>query len=293
MKRQYRSVRYLLALVLGGSAVAAAAAVWAPSAALAQEEVPAETGFPAQAEKPGWLGVSLENTDALPDGAVQARVKIVFRDSPADKAGMKTGDVVTAIDGHAITKGIKELVAHVKSHAEGSSARFDVQRGGSAERFEVVLAEVLDRKSLTDHQWKGQKLPDGLGLRDVNTDAPIELTKLRGEVLVLDIWATWCGPCRASMPHMEELQKKYADRGLRVVGISNEERDVVKRFTDNRGLAFKTLAYDPEQSIGGTLYVGSYPTYMIVDTEGTIREIYRGSASASELDAVVEGLLPH
>jgi len=82
-----------------------------------------------------------------------------------------------------------------------------------------------------------------------------EVTLLKGErvtlkemktIVVLEFWATWCGPCRAVTPHMTEIQKKYKGK-VNIVGITNEEPDVAKRFVDSAGDKMDyTVVADPE-----------------------------------------------
>src|SRR5262245_49723397 len=64
----------------------------------------------------------------------------------------------------------------------------------------------------------------------------VDLSAVKGKkVVVVEFWATWCGPCRVSIPHLTELQKKYENRGVVVVGVSDEESSKVKPFVDEQG----------------------------------------------------------
>ena len=96
-----------------------------------------------------------------------------------------------------------------------------------------------------------------------------------GHVTVVEFWATWCGPCRVSIPHLTELQNKYGDRGLRVIGITDEEKDIVAPFVAEMGdtMAY-TVALDPGQKtmsryLGG-FGVNSIPHAFVVDKSGKI-----------------------
>jgi thiol-disulfide isomerase/thioredoxin len=261
------------------------------SAAAEGQPADAAMELPAKAEKPGWLGVGLEETKAPEQPPGKARVKHVFRGSPASAAGLERGDIVLEVAGVALTGGTKEMIARVQSHSEGQSVSVKVLRGTAERSFQVVLAAVPNKQGLAESELKGHPLPK-LGLRDLNTGEPLDLASLKGEVVVLDVWATWCGPCRQSMPKMEELQKKYGARGLKVVGISDEERDVIQRFQRNRSVQFHALAFDPDHTVASELMVSSLPTYIVVDASGVVQNVLLGGAAAAELPAIVEPMLP-
>ena len=77
---------------------------------------------------------------------------------------------------------------------------------------------------------------------------PVRLEK--GKIYVVEFWATWCGPCRASMPHLTEIQKKYDGKGVTVVGVSKEPLDIVKPFVEQAGEQMGyTVAIDPENRV--------------------------------------------
>lgn len=117
---------------------------------------------------------------------------------------------------------------------------------------------------------------------------PIELEKLKGKIVLLDFWATWCGPCIRSIPHNNELQKKYADRGLVVIGVcaqrgSEKMGETVKKH----GIEYP-VAMD---STGGTVKAykaNSYPDYYLIDRAGNLRW---GDVANKEVDKAVELLL--
>ncbi len=64
----------------------------------------------------------------------------------------------------------------------------------------------------------------------LNTESPPTLAALKGQVLAVEFWATWCGPCVAGIPHLNELQTKYRDRGLKIVSFTDEDRGTVDEF---------------------------------------------------------------
>jgi len=106
----------------------------------------------------------------------------------------------------------------------------------------------------------------------------VRLSDLRGKVVLLNFWATWCPPCKAEMPDLNALQAKYGtDRDFVVLGVNDEESaaDVVA-FAQREGIAFPLLL-DPEGRVIEKLFDVRYlPTSMIIDRDGNIRDTWRG-----------------
>ncbi len=118
------------------------------------------------------------------------------------------------------------------------------------------------------------------------------LRDYRGHVVVLNFWASWCGPCRAEMPDMQVVYSELRDRGLVVLGVNQGEGgDQVKAFASEFGLSFPILL-DVDRNVGATYGVNAYPTTFIVDGDGVIRQvIVGGPLSRMALRGMVEGLL--
>ncbi len=98
----------------------------------------------------------------------------------------------------------------------------------------------------------------------------------RGHVLVLDFFATWCLPCRQSIPHLVEMNRKYGKQGLEILGLSVDEdgERVVKAFTDEFRVNYPlALVRDSTTSDFG---VRSIPVMYLIDKKGKIAEVYRG-----------------
>jgi len=104
----------------------------------------------------------------------------------------------------------------------------------------------------------------------------ISLAQLAGKVVVLDFWGTWCPPCRASVPELKELTKKYPAEKLVVVSISSdtEEEKWTKFVADNK---MDWPQYrDSDKRIQSLYHVHSFPTYIVIDKDGSIRERISG-----------------
>lgn len=115
-----------------------------------------------------------------------------------------------------------------------------------------------------------------------------------GKVTVVEFWATWCPPCRVSIPHLTDLQAKYEDRGVVVVGISNEDEATVRPFVEKMGQKMDYhVAIDGAGKVGGG-YMGAFkqnsiPTAFVVDKAGKV--LWHGHPAEIEpvLDQVVSG----
>ena len=104
----------------------------------------------------------------------------------------------------------------------------------------------------------------------------VSLENYRGHVLVLDFFATWCQPCRASIPHLVEMNRKYGNQGLYVLGMSADEDGVrvVKAFADRNRITYPiALAGESTQVDFG---VRSVPVMFVIDKKGRIAEVFRG-----------------
>ena len=125
------------------------------------------------------------------------------------------------------------------------------------------------------------------------TGSPFALSSLKGRVVLLDFWAPWCVPCRASFPFFDGLQAKYASQGLSVVGLTLEEREeAVAAFLDAVPVRFPVVV-DATGRAGEAFGVVAMPTTFLIDREGHISARFEGGAPTvhAKIEAAVAALL--
>jgi peroxiredoxin len=118
----------------------------------------------------------------------------------------------------------------------------------------------------------------------------VRLNDLRGQVVALNFWATWCEPCRAEMPLLDEAAQTYAEAGLVILGIdADEPARLVADFRDELGLSFPLLL-DPRGDVQQLYRVRGYPMTVFVDREGIIRVQHVGIMNERQLERYLASL---
>jgi thiol-disulfide isomerase/thioredoxin len=119
----------------------------------------------------------------------------------------------------------------------------------------------------------------------------LTLSSLRGRTVVLDFWATWCGPCQAESPIVNALAERYRNRGLAVVGVNTSDEDGLARaFAQRKGLTFP-IVYDEDNTIAKHYGVSSLPTLIVVSKGGKIVAVRNGVTSDAALDEIIQRYL--
>ena len=121
-------------------------------------------------------------------------------------------------------------------------------------------------------------------LRD--SDRNVTLAQFRGQVLVLNFWATWCPPCEEELPSLMRMQDRLRARGVTVLGVSIDvDGDAYHRFLQQRGVNFMTIR-DPEQKIPSLYGTSGWPETYIIDRQGVMRRKFVGAVDWTSPEVV-------
>lgn len=149
--------------------------------------------------------------------------------------------------------------------------------GGYVQLYQMAL-DKYDNTYLT--QWKGVMAPDfTVTTLDGET---IQLSEAKGRRVVIDIWATWCPPCRKEIPHFNKLNSELSEDDLLIVGISDEDRDTLVKFMESTPIDYPIVAVENDlpDPYGA---VSAYPTTFFIDRNGVIQDIVVGYRSLDTL----------
>lgn len=119
-----------------------------------------------------------------------------------------------------------------------------------------------------------------------DADRKVSLSELRGKVVVLNFWATWCGPCVEEMPSLVQLQQRFKDKGVSVVGISIDvDGDAYHKFLKDYKVDFLTVR-DPDQKTSNLYGTFKWPETYIIDRGGIVRRKFIGPVEWSQPEIV-------
>ncbi|GAB1490199.1 hypothetical protein MASR2M8_26580 [Opitutaceae bacterium] len=128
-------------------------------------------------------------------------------------------------------------------------------------------------------------------MKDI-TGREVTSEEYKGKIVVVDFWATWCGPCKEEIPGYIELQKKYADKGFVIVGVSLDQQGppVVKRYAESMKINYPLVMGDDSvvAAFGG---IDAIPTTFLIDRDGNIRHKKVGSMETHEYEKIITELL--
>lgn len=131
------------------------------------------------------------------------------------------------------------------------------------------------------------------GMANVKAGQKISLSDYKGKVIYLDFWASWCGPCRKSLPALNEIRSKYASRGFEVIAVNVDENpeDGLK-FLREFPVAYP-VAYDPKGTVPSVYELKGMPYAFLIDRKGIVHHVHEGYRDGDEnkIESLVKALL--
>ena len=167
----------------------------------------------------------------------------------------------------------------------------------------AAIGETIDEQVFTFVPPPGARQvenfrDEGVGENQVDRQAPdftlenildaskVRLSSLRGKVVLLEFWATWCGPCRYDMPYVQELYDEHKDKGLEVYGINSEVHTRAVNYLSAAGLTFPTL-HDQRMRVAMLYQVQALPAFVVIDRQGRIAAYMVGTRTKAQLEKAV------
>jgi peroxiredoxin len=238
-------------------------------------------GAVARAASP-WIGLNLGG-----GSFGGAKVKAVIPGSPGERAGIHAGDEVLAIDDD-VTASPAAVIEAVTAAGIGHEARLRlVDPKGHTRTVSVTYEPRPDREKMQHDALIGRPAPDFLPTVQSGKKLP-RIAGLKGQVVVIDFFATWCGPCKESMPHIEALHQKLGGKGVVVLGVSREAAEIVAGAGARFHVSYP-LASDESEVVSDAYQVFALPTIVVIDRKGVVREV--AVADVEAVDSAVAAAL--
>ncbi|MCL2779104.1 MAG: TlpA family protein disulfide reductase [Polyangiaceae bacterium] len=159
---------------------------------------------------------------------------------------------------------------------------------GSPGNYAAVNAKASS--SVEGGIQEGDKAPS-FSIDSVNGQGQVAITP--GKVTLVDLWATWCYPCKQNFPKYQEIYAKYKENGLEIAAVSvDDEKDSVIAFAAASGATFP-IGWDEGRKIENQFQPAGVPTLYVIGKDGTVKHIHRGESAGNEiqLDKEIENLL--
>ncbi|MGB5510736.1 MAG: TlpA disulfide reductase family protein [Woeseiaceae bacterium] len=140
--------------------------------------------------------------------------------------------------------------------------------------FAGLIFCALAAISLASSDLAGQPAPD-FALKSASGEN-LRLSEYRGDVVMINFWATWCGPCRQEMPLLDELYSRYQRVGFNLLGVNiDDDTGRAMKMIDELGVTFPVL-FDSKKEVSKLYDVEAMPVTVLVDREGRIRHVHHG-----------------
>jgi peroxiredoxin len=242
----------------------------------------------AELEAPGWLGVEL--SARLPDEP-GVLVRAVVPGSPAERAGLLDRDVIVSVDGESVGRP-PDVIAAVSGHHAGDRVALAVLRGGSDRLVAATLEALPSEETLMRKRYVDAPAPAFSELKAVQGSVEPNLGRLRGKVVVLEFWATWCVPCRLTAPLLSDWSDRRGAEGLAVLGVTADAVQVAANGARDGNMSYSLFSDESGATIRA-YRAFALPTLFVIDRRGIVRDVMVGLSGQRlrEIDGLLSRLL--
>lgn len=231
-----------------------------------------------------WLGVTFKRSTY--ENHLALSVIGVHPESGCFTAGMVAGDLIVGVQGLPLTD-IAQIQSAIADHKAGQKIKVEIAREGKRKTLTVALTDRPDDiSSLT-----GSAIGSKIAKFGENFYKNGEKRKDRPRATLLDFWATWCGPCRKTLPVLENIYKKYSSKGLEIIGIADEPLKTLNDFYLHQHASPYPLYRDATKEMWTRYGIHSVPTLMLLDKDGYIKRVWSGAPSEYMIEQILKDVM--
>ena len=227
-----------------------------------------------------WLGLIFKKTEF--ESHLALDVKGVHPGSGCVAAGIVAGDKVIGFNGKPLVD-MSQITSVISTSKAGATVKIEVLRDGKKLPLKVKLTDRPDDISSLTGSAIGSKMAEFGKNFYQNGDKRKEKPK----ATLLDFWATWCGPCRQTLPILESIYGKLGGQGLEVIGIADEPLSTLNKFYEQQHRSPYPLYRDATKDLWRRYGIHSVPTLMLLDSEGYIKGVWSGVPNQKALEQIV------
>lgn len=227
-----------------------------------------------------WLGLSFKKVQY--ENHLALDVKGVHPGSGCVAAGIVAGDKVIGFAGKPLND-MSQITSVISSANAGQKVDVEVLRDGKKIKMKVTLTDRPDDISSLTGSAIGSKMAE-FGKNFYQNG---EKRKQKPKATLLDFWATWCGPCRQTLPILESIYSKLGNQGLEVIGIADENLSTLNAFYEKQHRSPYPLYRDATKELWRRYGIRAVPTLMLLDSEGYIKGVWSGVPNQKALEQIV------
>ncbi|NLO23898.1 MAG: redoxin domain-containing protein [Fibrobacter sp.] len=230
-----------------------------------------------------WLGFSFKKE------SYQDQIALVVQglhpSSGAIEAGLSSEDKVIAINNKKI-KSVADIKKELQNKKVGEKVSLTYQRENKTHHVSISLRERP--KDISN--WMGSAIGSQIVEFGSNFYANQNKRQKKPKLVILDFWATWCMPCRQTLPILETLYQKYSKQGLEIIGVSTEDLSTLQSFNKKQASPYP-LYQDSDRRFSNHYRISSIPTLMLLDQNGYIQKVWTGVPTQNQIEKIIQEVI--